>query len=127
MKEFDNPKKYYNHTAAAHRDKFQCDKCELQYNFKYQLRKHIEIAHLDRPRVRVNRPKKFQCDVCSMQFTELRILNEHKNIHLDLRPFVCEFCSESFHNSANLRYHRKRHLNPDGKHALMDIPHKWHV
>lgn len=49
-----------------------------------------------------------------MQFTELRILNEHKNIHLDLRPFVCEFCSESFHNSANLRYHRKRHLNPDG-------------
>lgn len=49
-----------------------------------------------------------------MQFTELRILNEHVNIHLDLRPFVCEFCSEAFHNSANLRYHRKRHLNPEG-------------
>lgn len=54
-----------------------------------------------------------------MQFTELRILNEHKNIHLDLRPFVCEFCSEAFHNSANLRYHRKRHLNPDGKTFLI--------
>lgn len=114
MKEFDNPKKYYNHTAAAHRDKFQCDKCELQYNFKYQLRKHIEVSHLDKPRVKINRPKKFQCDVCSYTFSELRILNEHRNIHLDLRPFVCEYCSEGFHNSANLRYHRKRHLNPDG-------------
>jgi hypothetical protein len=115
LREFDNPKKYYNHTAAAHREKFQCDKCQLKYNFKYQLRRHIEVSHLDRPRVKVNRPKKFQCDVCSMQFTELRILTEHTNIHLDLRPFVCEFCSEAFHNSANLRYHRKRHLNPDGK------------
>ncbi|KAG5676039.1 hypothetical protein PVAND_005894 [Polypedilum vanderplanki] len=114
LKDFDNPKRYYNHTAAAHREKFQCDKCELKYNFKYQLKKHIEIAHLDHPRTKVNRPKKFQCDVCSMQFTELRILTEHTNIHLDLRPFVCEFCSEAFHNSANLRYHRKRHLNPNG-------------
>lgn len=113
-KQFESRKRYYNHTATAHRDRFQCDQCEQQFVFKYQLKKHIEVVHMELPKAKVNRPKKFQCDVCSMQFTELRILNEHTNIHTDLRPFVCEFCSEAFHNSANLRYHRKRHLNPDG-------------
>lgn len=98
QKEFDSRKKYYNHTATAHRDKFQCDQCEQQFVFKYQLKKHIEVVHMEIQRPKVNRPKKFQCDICSMQFTELRILNEHTNIHNDLRPFVCEFCSEAFHN-----------------------------
>jgi KRAB domain-containing zinc finger protein len=66
------------------------------------------------PREKVQRPKKFQCEECSLQFSELRILNEHKNIHSNYRPFICEDCAASFHNSANLRYHRKRHTNPNG-------------
>lgn len=103
-KQFDSRKRYYNHTATAHREKFLCDQCDQQFVFKYQLKKHIEVVHMDIPKAKINRPKKFQCDVCSMQFTELRILNEHSNIHSDFRPFVCEFCSEAFHNSANLRH-----------------------
>lgn len=112
QKQFDTIKKYYNHKAKIHRDKLQCDQCDLQFVFKHKLREHIETVHMGMPKIKIIRPKKFQCDVCSMQFTELRILNEHTNIHNDIRPFVCEFCSEAFHNSANLRYHRKRHLNP---------------
>lgn len=83
-----------------------CDQCSMMV-YSHKMKRHKLIHHSDE--------KQFKCDYpdCSAAFSDIRTLNDHKNIHLKLKPYKCEYCSEAFRSGANLRLHRVRHLDPD--------------
>lgn len=83
-----------------------CDQCSMMV-YSHKIKRHKLIHHSDE--------KQFKCDdpECTAAFSDSRTLNDHKNIHLKLKPYKCEYCSEAFRSGANLRLHRVRHLDPD--------------
>ncbi|CRL00288.1 CLUMA_CG013561, isoform A [Clunio marinus] len=83
-----------------------CDQCSMMV-FSHKMKRHKLIHHSD------ERP--FKCDMegCNAAFSDSRVLRDHRNIHLELKPYKCEFCTEAFRSGANLRLHRVRHTDPD--------------
>lgn len=141
LKCFQSQKQLFLH-SYTHREKFFCcDKCGLKFNNKEQVKNHI-LRHvgLFQKKVYYQRivcdqcsmmvfthkmkrhklvhhsdEKPFKCDFpdCNAAFSDSRILSDHQNIHLKLKPYKCEFCSEAFRSGANLRLHRVRHTDPN--------------
>lgn len=126
----------------THREKFfSCDKCGSKFNNREQIKNHVmrhvglfqkKVSHqriicdqcstmvlshkMKRHKlIHHSYEKPFKCEFpgCSAAFSDNRILNDHKNIHLKLKPYKCEYCPEAFRSGANLRLHRIRHTDPD--------------
>lgn len=126
-----------------HREKLlECDHCGMRFNMKQPLLKHIH-THFDIRAPSVGRAKSLceicsklvdsarmkrhlgthfediksvhKCDYagCERTFTEVRNLEDHQNMHKDLKPYVCEFCCTAFRHRAALRQHRMRHVEPE--------------
>lgn len=79
--------------------------------YSHKMKRHKLIHHSDE--------KPFKCDHlgCNAAFSDGRILADHQNIHLDKKPYKCEYCSEAFRSGANLRLHRIRHTDPNRYHC----------
>lgn len=97
------------HMTVAHRPAngppkpFNCEHCGKGYNYKYNLKYHIESQHL-----RTN----YICEVCGKGFAGNSHLKKHYHRHLGLKPFVCpnreKGCAKSFTDKSNLNSHVKR-------------------
>lgn len=62
-----------------------------------------------------------RCPDCGKIFTRRNMYNEHRNIHLGLKPFKCD-CGASFASNSSLRSHFRVHTG--GKSILCTISHK---
>jgi len=79
---------------------FQCNQCHLEFKSERKLVKHT-LQHTNR----------FGCDGCDKSFQSSSTLKNHRNIHLDEKPFKCEICNKEFTQAGNLKTHRIRHHN----------------
>lgn len=88
------------------REKIVCDQCTKLVDPSL-IKRHLQVHHSD------YRP--FRCEEpgCKTSFFDVTKFNDHKNIHLKIKPYVCEFCQESFHYASNWRQHKLRHTDPD--------------
>lgn len=91
------------------RIKVLCQFCSLSLS-NDNLARHIKRFHSDD-----NEKFEYKCDFngCGKGFTTKSMLRDHKNLHLGLKPYVCEFCSKAFPHNAVLRRHKYRHINPE--------------
>lgn len=93
-------------TVRSAKEKIVCDQCTKLVEPSL-MKRHFQVHHSDfRP---------FRCDEpgCKTSFFDKAKFNDHKNIHLQIKPYVCEFCQESFHYASNWRQHKLRHTDPD--------------
>lgn len=85
--------------------KYECyyNGCASSFNSKYNLKRHINSKHLGL--------RKFSCNVCGKTLASKQNLREHEYIHLDIKPFACDFvgCKKSYRQSSQLSIHRKTH------------------
>ena len=85
--------------------KFIChyEDCQKTYKSKFNLRRHIDSMHL--------KLKTFQCLECLNWFVSKQNLQDHLNIHADLKPFICNEpdCNKQFRQASHLGVHRKIH------------------
>lgn len=58
---------------------------------------------------------KFQCEECMKCFSSNQSLNEHRNLHKNVRPYKCHICEKSFRYGSQLCIHRRHH------HSTADI------
>ena len=84
------------HQKTQHQ-RLTCDKCDLIFSNKGQLRKH-RMVHLDRP---------YKCDQCDASFTQNTNLTKHKVIHSGVKPYKCHLCSTAYAHQSNLNKHLK--------------------
>lgn len=130
------------HKREKWKVKRYCDYCNRDFSYRKTLERHLE-AHVNpsnssikplekivcthctklvHPRL-MNRHnhthhskfRPFRCDYpgCTTSYFDSVKLKDHKNIHLGIKPYVCEFCDESFHYASSLSQHKLRHLEPD--------------
>lgn len=76
---------------------YQCDECDKTYEQLNSLRYHKYTMH--------NEKNRYKCPDCGKLFTRRNMYNEHRNIHLGLKPFKCKDCGASFASNSSLRSH----------------------
>jgi uncharacterized Zn-finger protein len=75
--------------------------CSREYRSKYTLEKHIKRFHLG-----LDKPK---CEICGREFSSTESFQQHKNIHLNIKPFQCGQCDRGFRNKCMLVRHIRDH------------------
>ncbi|XP_044001934.1 zinc finger protein 236-like isoform X2 [Aphidius gifuensis] len=56
-------------------------------------------------------PVKHECDYCGKTFKKPYLLQRHRRIHTNEKPFKCELCDKSFSQKSTLKIHGKHHTN----------------
>ena len=81
---------------------FVCSQCSKAFKSPIQLRRHTNLWH---------KPKTIICDFdgCGTKFATKRILNIHKQNHIN--KFLCEWpeCENSYTTKMRLQYHMNIH------------------
>lgn len=75
--------------------------CMKEYLTKFNLKKHIEIAHIGK--------KLFVCEVCCKSLSSKQVLKEHMHIHQGIKSHKCSVCRKKFRHYSHLALHRKKH------------------
>ena len=85
--------------------RFVCHRSDCQKRFKTNgsLTRHKRFVH--------SSEKPYKCTECDKRFKDLRYLNRHKLIHLDIKPFKCHinYCGKRFGQKSDLNTHINRH------------------
>lgn len=94
--------------AKSMQDKYICDYCSKEYNFKAALNTHIQYKHTV--------GKLLQCDKCGKKFSNPAHLREHDNTHnrIDDR-YVCSICNAKYSTRRGYERHYKKHFDKQGK------------
>lgn len=77
-------------------------KCDKEYSSKFSLKRHIQVYHFKKREV--------ECQVCHKTFRILQNLVEHTYIHLNIKPYSCEFCGDSFRHKASFLAHKRSRI-----------------
>lgn len=130
-KTFDRIDQYYSHYEMPSRKQNRCTKCGRKFLKPEQLKQHdMNIHTTDTPqytchacgitfltsnayyshnhRHHTEKPR-YECDICFVTLLTPSKLKEHKNIHLNIKEFVCSFCNKGFVRKDNLRNHLRTH------------------
>ena len=79
--------------------------CDKVYNSKFNLKRHIESAHLSLTR--------FHCDLCAKGFSSKQSMVEHRYLHTGKRPFVCRVCGLRLRQASQLSLHKRVHTEAE--------------
>lgn len=82
--------------------RFSCELCDKQFKQKSNYRTHIYVVH----RKKQNQPL-FKCQFCDKEFKQRNNLKNHENIHNNIKPYLCRYCSLSFTSAAGLYIHNR--------------------
>ena len=75
---------------------------------------NAEVPKRTRYEKKIYKPMKYCCDLCHKSFSSKHCLSEHNHKHNNIKPYICELCSESFRYSSQFAIHR-RHCGGDDK------------
>uniref|UniRef100_A0A0K8VED0 Zinc finger protein 62 n=2 Tax=Bactrocera latifrons TaxID=174628 RepID=A0A0K8VED0_BACLA len=111
------------------KERFECDVCKKLFYSRYTLKYHTLQLHTNETKYECNicgrrMAKKFMlvqhmlvhsndkmpCEHCGKQFIRKFELEAHvKAVHMKLKPFECQYCSECFASRKTLRHHEYIH------------------
>lgn len=99
---------------------FECDYCQKIFHRKCGIRQHIRMHESKIKRSIIEKEREeaflkeqitnfstavFQCDYCLKKFGNKSSLQKHIYIHLNMKPYVCEFCNKGFRLYCKLQVH----------------------
>ena len=111
---------FHVHSKIHSLKKFQCVHCSKEFSKKGVMKRHINTYHnmteqiarsLDATLFGYN---PLMCNTCQRSFKTKTIINIHKNIHLQAKPFKCTKCSEQFSQKGNMKVHEKKYHSEVG-------------
>ena len=86
--------KFHVHTKSP------CDECGLMFPVSY-LKSHIMAVHTE------DSKKDWPCKICPKAYALKYRLENHMLIHTGERPYICQYCGDTFNDVANQRAHEK--------------------
>lgn len=92
--------KYHTLQLHTNETKYECKICGRRMAKKFMLVQHMLVHSND----------KMPCEHCGRQFIRKFELEAHvKAVHMKLKPFECQYCSECFASRKTLRHHEYIH------------------
>lgn len=104
---------------------YECGLCHSRFADKRNLVKHIKTIDHSNYTPRAAKSKVIKatesvaeidgkkiagtCKVCDKVFLCRTGLKYHMNLHLNVKPYVCEICNASYSDKRNLNQHKKTH------------------
>ncbi|CAL8114452.1 unnamed protein product [Orchesella dallaii] len=94
-------KKHYNNIHKAPKEILPCETCGKVFKNAVKLKQHKSYTHTDPSEW------KFLCEEegCGKRCWSRQKLREHMRTHTKERPFVCDFCGETYRYRQYLRTH----------------------
>ena len=86
---------------------FICPQCDAVCSRKDNLKSHLKKVHgveWHQPEVKKEK-KEFECETCGSKYINSTKLQEHMAVHMNDRPFTCEYCRKTLKNTRSLRMH----------------------
>ncbi|XP_069676554.1 uncharacterized protein [Periplaneta americana] len=97
------------HRRCHHGEKFLCPECSEETIHWNTLSTHLWRYH-------VIDMELFSCDQCSYKTNSYsKLMNVHRRIHGDERPFLCDTCGKGFKNPKQMRNHKAIHVSKQKK------------
>lgn len=81
---------------------YHCVPCDRVYTKKASFFSHYRDTHDPSPR-------RFTCDLCGITYKRRVTLNDHLNVHRNVKPFGCDVCGSFFARKYALRKHMECH------------------
>lgn len=120
--DFQTYEEYARHVVEKHQcDKVKPFKCRLcgvrkttrvtlymHINGHYEINAENKVKILPRrrsPTRKRAKPPRCLCPICGADYSTRQILKQHMLIHVDARPFPCEYCEKMFRNKSALNEH----------------------
>ncbi|XP_054086725.1 zinc finger protein 726 isoform X2 [Zeugodacus cucurbitae] len=92
--------KYHTLQLHTNETKYECNVCGRRMAKKFMLVQHMLVHSND----------KMPCEHCGRLFIRKFELEAHvKAVHMKLKPFECQYCSECFASRKTLRHHEYIH------------------
>ncbi|KAM7349079.1 uncharacterized protein ACRADG_008152 [Cochliomyia hominivorax] len=109
-KKFSPQKNLVKHVQEMHsNDKaYKCLYCPTLFSKLKSVTTHYKRGHS-------KMPKKIVCEVCGMFFYTNFLLERHRRVHMEVRPFGCNKCDKTYKYKRNLLVHMKTHLRNNNK------------
>lgn len=97
--------------------KYECSKCEQQFNRLYKIMCHMKVYHDD------IKFQEFKCSYCMQSFPSSVILAKHlrQQCESNSKQFVCPMCNNRFMWKCNLDKHVIIYHNADSKYINQNI------
>lgn len=77
-----------------------CEICNRSFAYRSGLKRHKIVAH-----AAASLP--FVCTLCTKGFSEKHHYEGHMNVHYDVKPYICPYCSKSHAYRTGLNCHMK--------------------
>ncbi|XP_066122588.1 zinc finger protein 496 isoform X2 [Saccopteryx bilineata] len=97
------------HTSSG--KSYVCPNCGKVFRWRVNFIRHL--------RSRREQEKLHECSVCGELFSDSEDLDGHQEAHEAQKPFRCGACGKSFRLNSHLLCHRRVHLSPSGRQAVM--------
>ena len=99
---------------------YKCVKCEKSFLTELKLKKHMR-SHS------ATGSGEHECEVCQKWFPSSSNLILHRNIHLEEKPFKCDYCDKGFNQRGNLKVHLQKYHNKELGAVLSESFNNIHV
>ena len=103
-KKFDNKGLERHKTTHLDKKEISCESCGQLFKSKENMLRHQNVVHT------LDALKRFKCSQpnCGRGFNTNQALEGHTNMHLGLKPYVCDQCGDAFQNASNRIAHVKK-------------------
>ncbi|XP_039960421.1 zinc finger protein 287-like [Bactrocera tryoni] len=132
--------KYHTLQLHTNETKYECNICGRRMAKKFMLVQHMLVhsndkmpcEHCGKQFIRKfeleahvkavhMKLKPFECQYCSECFASRKTLRHHEYIHTGEKPYVCDVCGQAYRQQTSLKSHRKSHEKFDAESKTMNV------